>query len=269
MEQDHASRINQLFGGSFAMELTGKIMVATILILFLVIVFVLILHLYSRWLLSRIDESTPNSTGSQRSDQESAVVPLWNGLDAVVLRSLPVVVFSPGDFEEGMECAVCLTELGEGEKARLLPRCNHGFHVDCIDMWFKSNSTCPLCRNPVAPKCSYPTELNSAEDLASGSSMEVSSRRVCLEQAQTSSSSTANTRAEGMVVIDIPNMPSTSTSTASAGAGAGTGTCFADEEMKSAVTNKLRTLRRLLSRERRIGNNPTSSDLEQEGMGQS
>ncbi|XP_038897361.1 RING-H2 finger protein ATL60-like [Benincasa hispida] len=266
--EEHASTINRPFGGSFAMELTGKIMLAAILILCLVIAFVLILQLYSRWFLSHIHQSSPDSAANHESPVSST---LHKGLDSALLQSIPVVVFSPADFEEGLECAVCLSELSEGEKARLLPICNHGFHVDCIDMWFKSNSTCPLCRNPVIP-----TESNSEHNLESGSSMEspifptnvlfwgnqmqVSSRGICLEESQISSSS-ANTRADGngMVVIDIPNEPSTS----------GAGGCFADEETGSVVTNRLRTLKRLLSRERRIGNNLTSSDLEQVGIVQS
>jgi hypothetical protein len=32
---------------------------------------------------------------------------------------------------------------------RLLPKCNHSFHINCIDMWFHSHSTCPICRSPV------------------------------------------------------------------------------------------------------------------------
>ncbi|KAG6593587.1 RING-H2 finger protein ATL60, partial [Cucurbita argyrosperma subsp. argyrosperma] len=279
--EEHASGISKSFEGSLTMELMGKIMAAAIFILFLVIVFVLILQLYSRWLLSRIHESSSDSAVLRRSDQESDVATLTKGLDAAVLRLIPVVVFSPEDFKEGLECAVCLSELAQGEKARLLPRCNHGFHVDCIDMWFKSNSTCPLCRDPVAPKPSIPTEMNSAEDLESGSSMEspifptnilfwgnqmqISSRGVCLEEAQTSSSSSSsssssNIRADGMVVIDIPNEPSSSSS--------GTGGRSAGEEMKSVVTSRLKTLKRLLSRERRIGNNLTSLNLEQAGRAQ-
>ncbi|KAE8695690.1 Ribosomal L18p/L5e family protein isoform 1 [Hibiscus syriacus] len=46
-------------------------------------------------------------------------------------------------------CCVCLYEAEEGEMLRRLPRCNHCFHVDCIDVWFQYRSTCPLCRNEV------------------------------------------------------------------------------------------------------------------------
>ncbi|XWS74710.1 hypothetical protein CRYUN_Cryun01aG0021100 [Craigia yunnanensis] len=47
-------------------------------------------------------------------------------------------------------CCVCLYEAEEGERLRRLPRCNHCFHVDCIDAWFQYRSTCPLCRNEVS-----------------------------------------------------------------------------------------------------------------------
>nr|CAB3450081.1 unnamed protein product [Digitaria exilis] len=48
------------------------------------------------------------------------------------------------------ECAVCLGELEDGEEARFLPRCGHGFHAECVDTWLSSHTTCPLCRLTVA-----------------------------------------------------------------------------------------------------------------------
>lgn len=44
---------------------------------------------------------------------------------------------------------MCLSEFEHGETGRVLPKCNHSFHTECIDMWFHSHSTCPLCRAPV------------------------------------------------------------------------------------------------------------------------
>ncbi|EAZ40672.1 hypothetical protein OsJ_25141 [Oryza sativa Japonica Group] len=68
------------------------------------------------------------------------------GLDEASMAKLPCRVVGKG--EEAVDCAVCITELAAGETARVLPRCGHGFHVACVDMWLKSHSTCPLCRCP-------------------------------------------------------------------------------------------------------------------------
>ena len=46
----------------------------------------------------------------------------------------------------GMVCPICLSEFVEGEKLRVLPGCCHSFHMDCIDAWLVSNSSCPSCR---------------------------------------------------------------------------------------------------------------------------
>ncbi|XP_066385329.1 E3 ubiquitin-protein ligase EL5-like [Miscanthus floridulus] len=54
---------------------------------------------------------------------------------------------------EKVDCAVCLAELGDGDAedaTRLVPGCGHGFHAECIEAWFRVNSTCPLCRAAVA-----------------------------------------------------------------------------------------------------------------------
>jgi E3 ubiquitin-protein ligase EL5 len=40
--------------------------------------------------------------------------------------------------EDAVECVVCLAELEDGEVARFLPCCNHGFHAQCVDTWLAS-----------------------------------------------------------------------------------------------------------------------------------
>jgi E3 ubiquitin-protein ligase EL5 len=79
------------------------------------------------------------------------------GVDPELLRSLPVTVYRPAEAPKGsaaedvvVECAVCLSELQDGEAARFLPRCGHGFHARCVDTWLASHTTCPLCRVTVA-----------------------------------------------------------------------------------------------------------------------
>ncbi|XP_066318651.1 E3 ubiquitin-protein ligase EL5-like [Miscanthus floridulus] len=75
------------------------------------------------------------------------------GVDPELLRSLPVTVYraaAPGSKEDAVECSVCLAELEDGEEARFLPLCGHGFHAECVDMWLASHTTCPLCRLTVS-----------------------------------------------------------------------------------------------------------------------
>lgn len=68
------------------------------------------------------------------------------GLKKSALRKIPVVVYGSGH-GSGSECPICLGEFVEGEKVRVLPNCNHGFHVGCIDTWLGSHSSCPNCRH--------------------------------------------------------------------------------------------------------------------------
>ena len=45
---------------------------------------------------------------------------------------------------EDAKCVVCLGDYAEGDQLRYL-RCNHHFHVECIDEWLKRQGSCPLC----------------------------------------------------------------------------------------------------------------------------
>ncbi|KAG4929944.1 hypothetical protein AAZX31_17G089000 [Glycine max] len=70
-----------------------------------------------------------------------------SGLDQAVIDALPVFCYQDllGS-KEPFDCAVCLCEFSEDDKLRLLPMCTHAFHMNCLDTWLLSNSTCPLCR---------------------------------------------------------------------------------------------------------------------------
>ncbi|KAL3517956.1 hypothetical protein ACH5RR_020545 [Cinchona calisaya] len=70
------------------------------------------------------------------------------GLTKDALRKIPVVVYKSGinSIMPATECPICLGEFNDGENVRILPRCNHGFHVKCVDKWLVSHSSCPTCR---------------------------------------------------------------------------------------------------------------------------
>lgn len=64
------------------------------------------------------------------------------------LQALPRLVYS-SRLEltgSGSECTICLSEFTHGVHVRVLPVCNHGFHVRCIDKWLSTQCTCPTCR---------------------------------------------------------------------------------------------------------------------------
>ncbi|XP_016466181.2 RING-H2 finger protein ATL60-like [Nicotiana tabacum] len=250
-------------GESGMIALTAKIMMAVIIFLFLVVVFIFFLHLYAKWFWGYRQEDNGNPNAGTRRQRRrrfdfgggyQEVNVLRSGLDPSILKTIPVVPFNIKDFKDGLECSVCLSEVSEGENTRVLPKCKHGFHVDCIDMWFHSHSTCPLCRNPVSEQ--------SAESISEtiGSSVEEGSASTETqniptnvlfwgdETSTTSSASTSN-RPDGILVIDIPRQNTEQEE---------------EEGQKTPTSTRLRSLTRLFSRV-----NPYNVDVEQGSRGQS
>eukprot|EP00249_Psilotum_nudum_P010939 c22861_g1_i1 orf=866-1951(+) len=150
--------------GSPSFTLHSKIMVAAIVVLFVVVFFVLALHIYAKWFWRRRYASAIRRryrfdfTGREASLMAGSI-----GLEKAVIDTLPTFTYEGPRTGDVLECAVCLCEFKENEKGRLLPKCNHNFHIECIDMWFHSHSTCPLCRTHAVPD-SIPDIPNSQED---------------------------------------------------------------------------------------------------------
>ncbi|KAL2525270.1 RING-H2 finger protein ATL29 [Abeliophyllum distichum] len=81
----------------------------------------------------------------------TASVTANNGLDTLIIQSFPTFKYSTvKDYRRekyGLECAICLVEFKDEDLLRLLTSCNcHVFHQECIDLWFESHKTCPVCR---------------------------------------------------------------------------------------------------------------------------
>uniref|UniRef100_A0A7N0SXW6 RING-type E3 ubiquitin transferase n=1 Tax=Kalanchoe fedtschenkoi TaxID=63787 RepID=A0A7N0SXW6_KALFE len=91
------------------------------------------------------------------------------GLDAALIDAFPTFPYSEVKHlkigKGALECAVCLNEFEEEETLRLLPKCDHVFHPECIDAWLASHTTCPVCRADLAedPNLAPPRETVDAE----------------------------------------------------------------------------------------------------------
>lgn len=256
--------------------LLTQIMIGSVAFTFFVVGLLFLFHIYSQWYWSRTEDSTIVAWRRRAARQgATTTAPLRRGLKPSALKSLPVVEYNPNDFKDGLECAVCLSELSQGEKARILPKCNHGFHVECIDMWFKSHSTCPLCRTLVVPPQNS-SSLNPKSDsdnnvddelqeeisislpsnddahgrpqnpafptnvLFWGDDTEVRSLGVVpLEEGHDAFSSPSTSR-DHRLVIEVPTEPCEDC------------LCSTPHEGKSPIMTKLRSLKRLLSRGKRV-----------------
>ncbi|KAJ0817087.1 putative transcription factor C2H2 family [Helianthus annuus] len=116
-----------------------------------------LLHLLFRFLTKHNSSSNSHRTnrfpdGSPSDALQRQLQQLFHlhdsGLDQTFIDALPVFMYNKVvGANEPFDCAVCLCEFSENDKLRLLPTCSHAFHINCIDTWLLSNSTCPLCRN--------------------------------------------------------------------------------------------------------------------------
>ncbi|EOY20660.1 RING/U-box superfamily protein [Theobroma cacao] len=132
-----------------------------IIVIFAVIFFIAgLLHLLVRFLIKRpsfspIYQSNRYPGNSESHGLQRQLQQLFrlhdSGLDQSVIDSLPVFYYKDiMGLKEPFDCAVCLCEYSDQDKLRLLPMCSHAFHIDCIDTWLLSNSTCPLCRGTLS-----------------------------------------------------------------------------------------------------------------------
>ncbi|KAL1548898.1 RING-type E3 ubiquitin transferase [Salvia divinorum] len=122
-----------------------------LIIIILAIIFFIsgLLHLLVRFLLrpaNRDPDEMDDVTALQGQLQQ-----LFNlhdaGVDQSFIDTLPVFNYNAIiGVKDPFDCAVCLCEFEADDKLRLLPKCSHAFHMDCIDTWLLSHSTCPICR---------------------------------------------------------------------------------------------------------------------------
>ncbi|KAM0874326.1 hypothetical protein ACQ4PT_037488 [Festuca glaucescens] len=136
---------------------SGRILLTTAVILFTLTVVFVVLRILVHALQLRAGGGGARRGGGLAAGilrSISGIGSSRRGLDASALSALPVTsyrkeVVATGAGAGGSDCAVCLSELADGDKVRELPNCGHAFHVECVDAWLRAKSTCPLCRADV------------------------------------------------------------------------------------------------------------------------
>lgn len=94
------------------------------------------------------------STHESRFDLEQPEQQI-RGLEPVIVAAIPTMKFNREAFSsiEDAQCSICLGEYQEKEVLRIMPKCGHNFHLSCIDVWLRKQSTCPVCRLPLQESC--------------------------------------------------------------------------------------------------------------------
>lgn len=145
-------------GPSLAMSFHSSIAV-TIVVLTTMFTLTFLLLLYAKHCKTVASRNAPSGGGHGSANRARPGFSTGNssrkdsGVERSVIDALPVFKFaSLQGLKEGLECAVCLSRFEGSEVLRLLPKCSHAFHVDCVDTWLESHSTCPLCRHRVEPQ---------------------------------------------------------------------------------------------------------------------
>ncbi|KAG8058991.1 hypothetical protein GUJ93_ZPchr0002g25271 [Zizania palustris] len=73
------------------------------------------------------------------------------GIKKEMREMLPIVIFKESFLIRETQCSVCLADYQPDERLQRIPPCGHTFHIDCIDHWLSTNTTCPLCRVSLLP----------------------------------------------------------------------------------------------------------------------
>jgi E3 ubiquitin-protein ligase ATL10/75/76/77/78 len=96
-----------------------------------------------------------NNDSSSSSSNNNPPQLVNKGIKKKALKKFPTMSYSTELNLPSLdtECVICLSEFTKGEKVRILPKCNHGFHVRCIDKWLKEHSSCPKCRQCLLETC--------------------------------------------------------------------------------------------------------------------
>lgn len=151
-------------GSYLSRAFNSNVMVVLAVVLFALVV-VAVLNTLARCRIIRrlrMQQQLPSPESQQQQQQQQQRH--HKGLEKAEIEALPVITYGVDSSKLNVEeldvgshdCVVCLSEYQKGEKLRLLPLCNHGFHLDCIETWLSLHTSCPVCRHGVLAESTDP-----------------------------------------------------------------------------------------------------------------
>ncbi|KAK9732600.1 hypothetical protein RND81_04G009100 [Saponaria officinalis] len=139
------------------MDESRIVAVVLYLAFYLFLIFLFLFWMYStlnRWHLFRSNISDRRMVRRPTFARFLTNHELTSGLDESVIETFPKFLYMGMDVDMDIgietkmtgECVICLGIFEKNETLRLLPKCGHVYHVNCIDIWLQFHNTCPFCR---------------------------------------------------------------------------------------------------------------------------
>ncbi|KAJ0235559.1 RING-H2 finger protein ATL58 [Hirschfeldia incana] len=130
--------------------------------------FIILFLFYLIYLRRRSSNADLSSLGARATfligNSSSISTAELGGLSKELREMLPIVVFKESFSVMDSLCSVCLGDYQAEDKLQQIPSCGHTFHMDCIDLWLSSHTTCPLCRLTLVPSQAHQTREEEEED---------------------------------------------------------------------------------------------------------
>ncbi|KAI3689017.1 hypothetical protein L2E82_46965 [Cichorium intybus] len=120
--------------------------------------------------LRRLRRRTPHWSEASSATNAVTTEQVELGLKKELREMLPIIVFKESFSITDTLCSVCLGDYQADDRLQQIPACKHAFHVECIDHWLSTHTTCPLCRlsllasSPTVPQTTNDSISTDVED---------------------------------------------------------------------------------------------------------